>query len=204
MGDNRGILHKIKGINFIGSFVIQVIFENVAHNAPNQPLIGLILGDLPIFHDHFEVFLGEIDFEGDLLCENDSLFVNVVLGHLLCVSESLGIVLYGFVNSLIDDNWNSEGLKLVTVVMADVDPSGLNHQEEHRKEEADVDGNFDDKPFHDCSIELMELRLSAFVHQEPCWFFNYGCLFDIFEVCIYLVFFYGFLVCSWVVSVLSD
>ena len=51
--------------------------------------------------------------------------------------------------------------------MADVDPSGFYHQEDHRQEEADIDGNFDDEPLHHCSIELMELRLGAFVHQEP-------------------------------------
>ena len=88
--------------------------------------------------------------------------------------------------------------------MADVDPSGFYHQEEHRQEEADIDGNFNDEPLHHCSIELMELRLGAFVYQEPSWFFDLGCLFDIFEVSSYLVFFNCLLVGGWVVSVLSD
>lgn len=134
---DRRVLNEVEGVHLTVSRIVKFIFRDFPHNVSSHPFSRIFHGDL-VF-DVFEIRLGHADFDENAARFDHSLLAdveNIAMLHLIV--NTLGDALNHFAHL--------DLFELQAGILDHIDESRLDHEQEHRKNEEEIDENFDDEP----------------------------------------------------------
>ena len=137
MVDDTGVLHHIKTVGLVHSFIVKVSLPYVTNEASCYPSGGFFFRNHLFCCNVCVVFQRNANLDGYVLDKNDSFLLNIPFFGISSFDVNL-------VNDLINNVLHILGLKLLTVVNTNLHASRLGHSDQHSKDEKCEDSDFDD------------------------------------------------------------